>query len=269
MIESGSWYSSGFEWPHDGNPYESENFTIFSDAASINSRKLLAEAGEEVFLELKEQFEISDNRIFQFPEGQKKVHVFAYKDHFPREWGGQAYYGGYMIYSPDHEERGKEGHTDPETYFPVVRHELTHTIQNLILGRLDNTLVDVWLSEGLAETISKSNVDRRIDSPKKLEALREKYGDLNPISMHLYEYPDIENVGRDYYYPMFQLAVTYLTDPNGLSKNIVDIRDLLIDVRDGTEFATAFENRFGISLEYYEDHFFDLMDDYLRSKIEQ
>ena len=171
-----------------------------------------------------------------------------------------------MIYSLDHKERGEEGHTELGVYLAVVKHELTHAIQNLILGRLDNTLVDVWLSEGLAETISKSNPDRKIDSQKKMTDLISTYGPLNPISMHLYDYPDIERIEVDYYYPMFQLAVTYLTDPNGRGKSMPDLKNLLVDARDGIPFSAAFENRFGISAKDYEEQFFDLMNEYLNSE---
>jgi len=211
----GSWYVLGHEWPHDGNPLESDNFIIFSDGASVSARKYLSEIGEETYLKLKKEFKISDQKIFKFPNSQTKIHIFAYKNHFPKDWGGKAYYGGYIIYSPDHIGRGKEGHTDPEVYSAVVKHELTHVIQNLILGRLDNTLIDVWMSEGLAETISQSNPERRIDSEKKMDELISKFGTLNPISMHIYDYPDIEGIVVEYYYPMFQLAVTYLMDPAG------------------------------------------------------
>lgn len=266
MIDSGSWYSIGFEWPHDGKPYETEHFIVFSDAASLESRKYLADAGEEVFFELRTQFEVVDDTIFRYPDGQNKIHIYAYKEYFPKEWGGQAYYGGYMIYSPDHVERGKEGHTDPEIYIPVVKHELTHVMQNLILGKLDNSLVDVWLSEGLAETISQSNPDKRIENLESMTELISKFGSLNPISMHLYEYPDVENVVAEYYYPMFQLAVTYLTDPEGGGRRMRDLKDLLIDVKNGKQFSVAFEERWNIGLEDFEDQFFVIMEDYLKSK---
>lgn len=266
MIDSGSWYSIGFEWPHDGKPYETEHFIVFSDAASLESRKYLADAGEEVFFELRTQFEVVDDTIFRYPEGQNKIHIYAYKEYFPKEWGGQAYYGGYMIYSPDHVERGKEGHTDPEIYIPVVKHELTHVMQNLILGKLDNSLVDVWLSEGLAETISQSNPDKRIENLESMTELISKFGSLNPISMHLYEYPDVENVVAEYYYPMFQLAVTYLTDPEGGGRRMRDLKDLLVDVKNGKQFSVAFEERWNIGLEDFEDQFFVIMEDYLKSK---
>ena len=46
MVNSGSWYETPFKWPHDGNPYETENFVVYSDAASEEARKILAQAGE-------------------------------------------------------------------------------------------------------------------------------------------------------------------------------------------------------------------------------
>ena len=49
----GSWYVTGHEWPHDGHPLESENFVIYSDAASPDARQLLSEICEETFVTIK------------------------------------------------------------------------------------------------------------------------------------------------------------------------------------------------------------------------
>ena len=72
---------------HDGKPYESENFVVYSDGASEQARRSLAQFGEELIAELREQFAITDNEIFLFPPGQEKIHIYAYKHYFPREWG--------------------------------------------------------------------------------------------------------------------------------------------------------------------------------------
>ena len=55
MVDSGSWYAAGFRWPHDGHPYQSEHFTVYSDGASQQARRSLAEIGEELLTELKER----------------------------------------------------------------------------------------------------------------------------------------------------------------------------------------------------------------------
>ena len=223
-----------------------------------------AEIGEDVFAALKEKMGITDDSIFRFPAGRdNKIHIYAYKNHYPTQWGGQAYMGGFIIYSLDHPQRTAFGHTEPEIYTSVVKHELVHVIQSLIIGRVDNRLVDVWFSEGIAEAISESTLYTRVDSQAKLDELTSTFGMLNPIAMHLYDYPDIESVESLYYYPMFRLAVDYLTDPNGHGRTYHDIRDLLLDVADGMRFGTSFKNRFGMTLYEYESQFFDLMDDYL------
>ena len=82
--------------------------------------------------------------------------------------------------------------------------------------------------------------------------------------MHLYEYPDIDGIIYNYYYPIFQLAVDYLVDAKGHAKSLRDVRDLFLDISVGVAFATAFENRLEISIKEYEVRFFDLMIDYLQ-----
>jgi len=62
---------------------------------------------------------------------------------------------------------------------------------------------------------------------------------------------------------MFQLAVEYLLDDDGLGRSLDDIRNLIIDVSDGSTFAVAFERRMGMALNEYEAQFFGLMDEYL------
>ncbi|MGB3097405.1 MAG: hypothetical protein WBB46_11825 [Candidatus Deferrimicrobiaceae bacterium] len=62
---------------------------------------------------------------------------------------------------------------------------------------------------------------------------------------------------------MFQLAAEYLVDANGHGKKVNDFKNLLLDVRNGVPFPTAFQNRFGMSLSEYESQFFALMNAYL------
>ena len=90
------------------------------------------------------------------------------------------------------------------------------------------------------------------------------YGELNPVAMHHQsQYPNIEGVTYYYYYPMFELAVSYLAHPAGIGSERTDFRDIYLDIRDAEIFASAFENRLGISLAEYETDFFELMRDFL------
>jgi len=262
---SGSWFQTGFEWPHDGEPFESDNFVIYSDGAGDDARQDLAQLAEEALSEIKQLFEIDNNDIFLYPSGQENIDIYTYKLRFPRDWGGWGYYGGFLIYSLDHPGRQELGHTAPEMYIPVITHELTHVVQSLLIGDDNPRLVDVWLTEGLAEAVSGGTAGSRITDLDQMNELRQKYGSsLNPIKMHLYEYPDVDGIIFYYYYPMFQLAVEYLVDVNGHGKSFNDIKNLFMDVSVGVPFPTAFENRFGMSLLEYEVQFFDLMSDYLQ-----
>ena len=104
MVDSGSWYSR-VEWPHDGNPYESWNFLVYSDAAGREARQSVAEIGKELLTELAAEFGIVGDEMFRFPPGQDKIHIFAYKNRYPQAWGARAYYGGLVIWSLDHNKR--------------------------------------------------------------------------------------------------------------------------------------------------------------------
>jgi hypothetical protein len=255
FISSGSWYVTGFQWPYDGNPWESE---IYSDGAGEDAKLALAQLAEEILSDIKNQFAIDNNDIFLYPPVQNKIDIFAYKNRFPQDWGGWAYWGGLLIFSLDHPERTSFGHTEPGIYNPTLKHEIMHVVESLLKASNNPTLVDVWLTEGLAEAVSGGTAGGSVTE------LRNQYGSLNPIAMHRYEdYPDTNLIGYNYLYPMFQLAVEYLVDANGHGKTMDDVRNLLMDVRNGVPFPAAFQNRFGMSLSEYESQFFALMNAYL------
>lgn len=266
FISSGSWYVTGFEWPHDGNPWESENFVIYSDGAGEEARQALAMIAEETLSEIKVLFAIDNNDVFLFPPGQERIDIYAYKNRYPTypvNWGGWAYYGGLLIFSLDHPERTSFGHTEPEIYNPTLKHEIMHVVESLLKASNAPNLVDVWLTEGIAEAVSGGTAGGSITDLQKFNELRNQYGSRNPIAMHRYEYPNIEGIIYYYYYPMFQLAVEYLVDANGHGRTINDVKNLLLDVRNGVPFPVAFQNRFGMSLTEYENQFFALMTAYL------
>jgi hypothetical protein len=264
MVDSGSWYETPYKWPHDGNPVESENFVIYSDAASMEARQLLSQICEDAFAIIKERLGITDVSIFRFPaDRNNKIHIYAYKNYNPTDWGGQAYYGGYLIYSPDHPQRTEWGYTALDKYVPLVKHEMMHVVQTLIIGANDERVYS-WFAEGIAIEISDDNFYTRIDSQAELDSLISTWGSWNPISMqHSWTYPKIEGIGTAYLYPMFWLAVRYLTDPAGQEGSFYDVRDVILDVANGVQFSTALKNRFGISQPEYEAQFFDLMNNYL------
>jgi hypothetical protein len=208
MVDSGSWYETGFTpWPHDGNPLEGENFVIYSDAASLEARQYLLQICEEVFTTIKERLGITDVSILRFPpDRNNKIHIYAYYNYNPMNWGGQAYYGGYLIYSPDHPVRTEWGQTTPENYVPLVKHEMMHVVQTLIIGANDERLYS-WFAEGIAiefsddEFYSEDAFYLRIDSQVEFDSLISTYGERNPVSLHhSWELPtEPEGIGKYYY----------------------------------------------------------------------
>lgn len=154
MVDSGSWYSRE-QWPHDGHPYEGQNFIVYSDAASQEARQSVAGIGEELLAELVAEFGIVADEMFRFPPDQDKIHIYAYKDRYPQAWGARGYYAGLIVWSLDHRKRD----TDLDNYALIVRHELVHVVESLLKGRFVGDVppdlrVPVWFSEGLAEAIT-------------------------------------------------------------------------------------------------------------------
>jgi len=262
MVDDGSWYRTGFRWPHDGSPYETANFIVYSDGASLEARQKVAEIAEKALVRLEVEFGITSD-MFHFPAGQSKIHIFAYRNHTPMDWGGRAYWGGLLIFSLDHELRSEWGHTELQNYRKVVTHEMMHVVESLLKGTDNPNLVDVWVSEGVAEYVAGGTAGGSVTDLSKLNLLVSQWGEWNPIAMHQYHYPDIEGIGFFYYYPMFELAVAYLLEPAGAGNPMSDIRDIYLDARQGIAFAEAFENRFGISLKDYEAEFFTRMRSFL------
>jgi hypothetical protein len=268
MVDSGSWYSR-VQWPHDGNPYESQHFIIYSDGDTLEAREELAAIAEDLLSELITEFEIVPEEMFRLPPGQDKIHIYSYISYFPKQWGMRAYYGGVVVWSLDHKERD----TNLGIYQPVLKHELVHVIESLLKGRDVANIspairTQAWFSEGLAEAVAGGTSGTPVNGPEYLEVLTAQYGNLNPIAYKtdgllveaLESHPMI---GFEYYYPMSQLAVEYLLDPDGLDKSLFDVRDIFLAMAGGVDFSTAFEQNLGISVQAYEADFFDLMDGYL------
>lgn len=259
MVDSGSWYRTGFRWPHDGNPHETQHFIVYSDAASLSARQKVGEIGEELLVFLKEEFEISGDTLFLWPAGQSKIHIYTYRDHYEQGWGGWGYYGGLLIYSLDHPIRD----TGLENYTSVLKHELMHAVEGLLKGSDNPHLVDVWLTEGIAELVAGGTQSiASVRTLQDLEDLVADFGEPNPVAMHRYEYPNIPNVGA-YYYVMFELAVRYLLDPLGIGMDKPAITDIYLDTRKGIPFADTFEQRSGIPLQQFENEFFERIRAYL------
>jgi len=258
-----SWCDTIAPWPHDGNPYEGENYTVYSDGASLDARIQLAEVAEEVMIDARTLLELPGNDLLTLPQGQAKIHLYAYRYQFPQEWGGQAWLSGFLVWSLDHPQRTALGHTELGFYSRMVKHELLHVFQNLLVGSSHSYSTHTWFEEGWAEFVSELNPEHRIESLGAFNERIAEFGQLNPISIHNDVYPDIDEVGLRYFYPMFELTLRYLFDENGLDKSPLDVKAVFLDMGDGASFVDAFEDNFGLSVTTLEAEYFDRMRAYL------
>lgn len=270
MVDSGSWYSRGQQWPHDGKPFASENFMVYSDGASLEARQRLAVLAEEVLVEVVDEMGVDPATMFRYPADQDKIDLYANRYNILEGGGARAYYAGVIICSFDNEARSEA--TDVRSVRLILKHELVHVVEALLKGRFvgdvavgDPDRMPVWFSEGTAEALSGGSTGGAPRTLDQMNGLIAKWGRINPIAWRVDlplweldpgEYPE-------YYYPMAQLAVEYLLDPDGLGRSPEDLAAVMFDMGDGVSFASAFEAHFGISESDYETQFFARMDTYL------
>lgn len=263
-VDGGSWYVRE-PWPHDGNPYESRRFVVFSDSASVEARIDLAETVESVWDEIHAEMSI-DSDLLAMPPDQEKFDIYAFEDRSPN-WAGKAYYGGLIVSSPNRRILFGLVQVGRGRLEATIKHELVHVASESLLhggGLNEPPWVPVWFFEGLAEVVSRGTGSGAITGKDHFDYLTSNYGHLNPVSYQSDE--GIEggpNAYTEYHYPMRRLAVEYLFDEKGYDLHLAEATGLLIDMANGREFNDAFADRMGVTVAEYENQFFELMDDYL------
>jgi hypothetical protein len=252
----GSWvFHTPFDWTHDGRPYDGQHVTVYSDAASQEMKRHLAEIADGEFDQILALFDFQDLSDLRYPPGSSSIDVYLNRNH--AESVNWAYWAGFIITIRSSEISGSWlGFT---VY--TVRHELAHEFEFLIEGR-GGLGTDFWLREGLAVHVGCMEYPewRTIRSPTELEAWidqnRTVPGGGNPIRIHQdTDFPQ----GADWhqYYRLFELAVTYLLDEAGMGRSYQDVLALFYDVRTGVPFPESFEDRLGIGLNAFEAGFFE------------
>lgn len=248
-----------YPWPHDGLPYQSENVTVYSDSASDVVKSMVASAIEDVLSEIEQALGIEDAALYEFPLGRDKIDLYVDLSR-PVIWGGWAYYSGFLVSSIVCSEMSCHKQT--------LKHEMMHVVAYLLEGyrSTDIMYTPTWFDEGLAEFVSGA---RYIGNPYSLRVYRDRIApyveDGNPIRVHTWSdfNPPNSALYGEGLYPMFELAVRYLVDENGLGRTLEDVRNVFLDIRAGLTFAEAFENRFGFSPAEYEASFFDRIANFL------
>ncbi|MDH3267926.1 MAG: hypothetical protein OEM46_03630 [Ignavibacteria bacterium] len=243
--------------PHDNRIYESANFLIFSDASSDEVKKKIARMAEKSLVELKLAFNISSSEELGIINRESKVIIFA--DRYQNY--SQIYFPcGIIIFSIDSPKNAFG-----ENYNRLVMHELMHVFQHLLGLGLDgyDYWPEVWFSEGIAEYMS-GGTQGTITNMNQVNEWFADEAHINPISIHKFnDYAGPYN-RRGEYYPMFELAVRYLLDERGQGKTLLDLKNLYEALKNNTPFDDAFESNMGMSITYYESHFYELISEYLQ-----
>lgn len=268
----GSWTAAGFNFGHDGQPHESDNFRVYSGFSSQEERQYVADVLEGRFLDLQTALGISSHAEFEYPSQDEHIDVLTLRYQGNDVlWTGQSYRYGMIVHAPDSPRYIEEGYTR-DLYTQLLTHELMHVTEYLLVGTAaDYSDVEKWFHEGIATYVAGPPPNQVLD-PSEVEQWQSEMSDLagqgNPISVETWsDYPTqvVNDPARlSQYYMFFELAFRYLIDPEGHGKTLSDVKNVYLDIRQGSTFEEAFESRLGMSVDYYETDFFDIILEYLQ-----
>ncbi|MCP4724667.1 MAG: hypothetical protein GY863_06510 [bacterium] len=264
-VSGGSWIGHfPHNWYHDGQSLTGEMCDVYSDASSDAIKQAILERAEYALSNIMQLCNIENQDIFIFPDSRTKIDVYA--NRFNTEYGGGfAYHGGAIVISLDNPRY------QPNAGWCVncIEHEMMHVVETLIEGS-GHLAPDVWFREGIADHYAgNSEITSLYEMNNWLQYRSSMEGGGNPIKIHLWEDFPTEVEDNNYqglWYQMFELAVRYCLDENGLGKSYVDVKNIFIDSsQNNMSFAEAFEIHMGIPVQYFEDNFFDIITDYLNN----
>jgi hypothetical protein len=260
---------------HDDRILESNNFLTFSDASSDDIKMIYSKMAEDAFYELKQAFAIQSSEelgIFS-NDSSTKITIFSnrYLTH-----DCLAFPVGFFLYSLDSPLFSSWWGGDQirlrEWYQRDVKHETMHVMQWLFgldwdsslpwSQRWGRTWPEFWFSEGIAEYISGGSFTP-IETMDQVNDWLQDPDHINPVSIIRSDSSPVDDSRIGEYYPMFGLAVRYLLEKNGLGKTFLDVKAMYLDMLNTESFRTSFETCMGITVEYYEENFFDLITDFL------
>ncbi|MFC1726137.1 hypothetical protein ACFL4T_10960 [candidate division KSB1 bacterium] len=246
---------------HDNRILETDHYLIFSDASSDDVKIRFAKMAEETLYEVFQAFNIQSGREVGIIESNRftKPTIFSnVNTSFP--YGGFAFNAGYVYYAFDSQTYLQASGSLREIYRPDLKHETVHLISFLVgLDNLPNLWPDVWFSEGIAVYISNNRPP--VANIQELNEWRQIPGNENPLTVK--DFNNYPTQGRRWY-NMFGTAVKYLLDEKGHGKTFTDVLEMyryMASSRAG--FAAAFEMYMGMSVQYYEDNFWDLITGFL------
>lgn len=271
LLYDGSWVAAGFPFGHDGMPYLSDNFIVYSGSSAQEERQYVALELEECFVELQASLSVASRDEFDYPGDQDRIDVLTLKQQGTNVfWTGVAYRYGLVVHAPDSPRYVREGYTR-SLYRQLLKHELTHVTEYLLVGTQGaQTWVEKWFHEGIATYLAGTPPNQVTQVAELLSWLDEMSwlpAGGNPIAVKTVDdYPpeiraDVAVLSR--YYMFFELAVRYVFDPAGFGASITAVKPMYLDIRNGVPFAQAFEDHIGLSVDQYEQDFVALMTAYL------
>lgn len=261
--DTSGWYA----YSHDCRPYDGDHFTIYSDGSSLSAKQQLAGIAESHFDVLLGEFLIEDiEDELDFDEGYT---YYIYAEKYIDTIRAMGFRNGFFIGAIDCVTVPGYYSRNPTAYGWTVRHELVHVFQFTLTGCPSNDAcpdwLGVWFREGQAVYMCGAGERVRVTTLGELSEWRADATHINPVSIHRFvDFPDRDRFGE--YYRVFGLAYAYLVDPDhGYGATITDMRALFEYMKEGDSFETAFERALGMSVEWYRDNFYPLMEAYLIS----
>jgi hypothetical protein len=265
-VDTSGWYA----YPHDCDPYRSGHFTIYSDGSSRDAKQQLAELAEEVINELMQDFFITSvEDELRFTDDYT---YYIYAEKYNEMILAMGYRNGFYIGAIDCVTIPGYFTRNPSWYRVTVKHELTHVFQFTLTDCPSNdacpTWLGVWFREGQAVFMSGAGESARVSTLEELYQWYERENHVNPISIHRWiDFPDPDRGGE--YYPMFGLAYAYLVDSqHGHGATIADMKEMFRLMAEGFSFASAFEQALGMSVPWFMENFYALMEQYLEQSFE-
>jgi hypothetical protein len=258
-IEDGSWVIySPLKWTHDGNPITGTFCKVYSDGANLILKQQCLDFADWIFQDILNQFSFNKYNDLRFPpENRSRINVYIDINHGVNV--AYAYWGTIFITI-------KAPSLDTSRYDYLFKHELTHEFEFLIEGQCELG-TDVWFREAIAIYCGGGfNYIKTVEDIDDWIKANENFpGKGNPIMIHVWDdFPEGADI-TGYYCKVFDITMKYLLDPKGLNKSIRDVLNVFYDVRDVSSFSAAFRNNFGLSLEMFEDEYYDRIKAYLAS----
>ncbi len=271
LVSGGSWSQAVRPYKHDGHPYLSANFAVYSDFSAPDERRYVAEALEGHLQDLEAALGIVTHEELDGWTPETRIDVLSLRAQADTViWNGTAYRYGFVIHAPDSRRYAQAGYSRV-LYDQLLRHELMHVVEYYLVGRNGtDESVETWFQEGVAMVmggVPPGRIGNVGDLRRWRQSMAPYAGQGNPVLIRSErDYPleiqaDAEKLGG--YYLAFELAMRYLLDPKGGGKTPQDVKRLYLAIREGVPFAPAFEAVMGLSVQSFAAGFWTLMEAYL------